>query len=270
MINWILQSNLTKPNVIEAIKSALTNPNESYQEVTVIPFSNEPPKIEFPNAFNIVYGSSTLMLNAYKNEILRKGLFYDSTKFQMSNYVNKWKEYLLNYDGQLISLGEIKYLKSKPKQKWFIRPNDDEKGFSGALIEFKKLNDWISDIAEYELPDINPESKAWISTPKSISKEWRLFIVDNKIVSSSRYMKNGELNIDSTDNPIPMINFAEDRIGEYRLEDVYVMDIAETDNSFKIIECNCFNGTGFYNHNIKNIVTEVNKFVRKKLKSTSR
>lgn len=263
MINWILQSNLTKPKVIEAIKLALTNSDETFQEITMVPFSYDPPEVKYPNAFNIVYGSSTLMLNAYKDKNLKRGLFYDPLKFSMSNYVNQWKTNLLNHDGQLIELGEIKNLNSKANQKWFIRPNDDEKGFSGALIEFEKLNKWIADIAEYKLPDINPKSKAWISTPKNIKKEWRLFVVDDKIISSSRYMKNGELNIDSTDNPTPMINFTLDRIKEYRLNDVYVMDIAETENEYKIIECNCFNGTGFYDHDIGEIVSAINRFVRK-------
>ena len=107
MINWVLQTNLTKPNVLEAIKSALTATDESYEEITVIPFSTNPPEVKSKDAINIVYGSSTLMLNAYKNSELRKGLFYDPDKFTMQNYVNQWSDNLLNSDGQLIELGEI-------------------------------------------------------------------------------------------------------------------------------------------------------------------
>ena len=107
MINWVLQTNLTKPNVLEAIKSALTATDESYEEITVIPFSTNSPEVKSKDAINIVYGSSTLMLNAYKNSELRKGLFYDPDKFTMQNYVNQWSDNLLNSDGQLIELGEI-------------------------------------------------------------------------------------------------------------------------------------------------------------------
>ena len=120
MINWILQSNLTKPKVIEAIKLALTNSDETFQEITMVPFSYDPPEVKYPNAFNIVYGSSTLMLNAYKDKNLKRGLFYYPLKFSMSNYVNQWKTNLLNHDGQLIELGEIKSLNSNANQKWFI------------------------------------------------------------------------------------------------------------------------------------------------------
>jgi len=255
MINWILQINLTKPKVVEDIKSVLTASDESYEEITVIPFSTNPPKVNSTKAFNIVYGSSTLMLNAYKSGELRKGLFYDPERFTMQNYVKQWKDNLLNSNGQLIDLGEIRNLPSEPNQKWFIRPNDDEKGFSGKLLEFKQLNEWIAKMNELNSPEINNQRQAWISNPKTIDKEWRMFIVDDRIISSSRYMNNGQLDID--------------RIDEYRLDDVYVMDIAEVKGKYKIIECNCFNGTGFYEHEISKIVTEINRFIRNKKLKTS-
>ena len=266
MINWVLQTNLTKPNVLEAIKSALTATDESYEEITVIPFSSNPPEVKSKDAINIVYGSSTLMLNAYKNSELRKGLFYDPDKFTMQNYVNQWSDNLLNSDGQLIKLGEICNLSSKPNQKWFIRPSDDEKGFSGKLIEFKELNEWIAKMNQLDSPEINNQRLAWISPPKTIEKEWRLFIVDDKIISSSRYMHNCQLDIDTNDNPMEMLSFAQNRINEYRLDNVYVMDIAEVNDEYKIIECNCFNGTGFYKHQIGQIVSAINDFVRERMR----
>jgi len=71
------------------------------------------------------------------------------------------------------------------------------------------------------------------------------------------------------DIPEEMINYAESRIAEYKLDDVYVMDIAQIENGFKLIECNCFNGTGFYKHDIEKIITSVNNFIRRKIKETN-
>ena len=89
--------------------------------------------------------------------------------------------------------------------------------------------------------------------------------MDNQIVSASRYMLKGELNESENDIPGAMIKFAEERILEYRIEDVYVMDIAEVEDEFKLIECNCFNGTGFYKHNVEKIIQSVNNFIKFKL-----
>ena len=38
------------------------------------------------------------------------------------------------------------------------------------------------------------------------------------------------------------------------------MDIGETANIYKLIECNSFNGTGFYDHNIESVIQAINEF----------
>ena len=264
MINWILQKNLTKSTDLKRIKSALDKDNATWEEVEIVPFSDEIPKTANKTSFNIIYGSTTFMLNAFKDKELKEGVFYNPGTFQMKNYVDKWKENILNFNGQLIKFGQLSELKSNKNQKWFIRPNHDGKEFSGRVETFEELTKWSKNICGLELPDFNSETEVWISEPKEIKKEWRLFIVDNEIVSTCRYMKNGELDESGTDIPNEMLSFAQTRIEEYRLHDVYVMDIAETKNEFKLIECNCFNGTGFYMHDIEGIVRAVNNFFSQK------
>ena len=98
MINWILQRNLTRPEILERIKLSLNGKDEIWEEVEVIPFSNEVPKIENKDCFKIIYGSTTFMLNAFKSEELKEGVFFDPVNFQMKNYVDKWKDNVLNSD----------------------------------------------------------------------------------------------------------------------------------------------------------------------------
>ncbi len=265
MINWILQKNLTKPEILERIKSVLNGKDEIWEEVMVKPFSNEIPEVKNNDNFKIIYGSTTFMLNAFADKELSKGVFFDPTKFQMKNYVDKWKEKVLNSDGQLTKFGKLKEIKSEPEKKWFVRPNSDGKEFSGRVDTFKDLIEWIDNVCELDLPDLNFETEIWISEPKKIEKEWRLFVVDNQIISVSRYMNEGNLDESEDDIPKEMIEFSKQRISEYRIEDVYVMDIAQFENDYKLIECNCFNGTGFYKHDIESIIQSVNNFVRKKI-----
>lgn len=265
MINWVLQKNLTKPEILERIKSALNGGDETWEEVEAIPFSNEIPAIKNQNSFNIIYGSTTFMLNAFANEALRKGVFFDPAKFQMSNYAAQWKGTVLNADGRLMKFGALHELESEPEKKWFIRPNNDGKEFSGRVDTFKELKEWSDKVCPLELPELNKETAVWISEPKEIKKEWRLFIVDDQIISTSRYMNEGELDESENDIPKEMMAFAKERISEYRIEDVYVMDIAQIENDYKLIECNCFNGTGFYKHDIESIIQAVNQFIRRKI-----
>ncbi len=40
--------------------------------------------------------------------------------------------------------------------------------------------------------------------------------------------------------------FVYDRIATFTPHDIFVIDIAETPNGWKVLECGCVNGTGFY------------------------
>lgn len=261
MINWVLQKNITRPKILEQIKSALQKEKVLWEEVTIVPFSNELPPLKNKATIHIPYGSTTFMLNAYNDERFAKGVFYNPSTFTMSNYVDKWKGHVLNSDGQLMSFGDVKKLNSDGSEKWFVRPNHDGKEFSGKVETRDDLKKWSKKIIQLDLPDFNAQTPIWLSAPKTIKKEWRLFIVDNEIVSTSRYMEKGALNESAIDAPEEMLHFANQRIKEYRLDDVYVMDVAEVEDGFKIIECNCFNGTGFYENNIERIVKAVNQLV---------
>lgn len=263
MINWILQKNLTKPEILNRIKNSLSKINESWEEIEVIPFSENLPEIKNKSSKKVIYGSTTFMLNAFKDERYKDGVFYNPIKFQMKNYVQQWGRHVLNSSGQLIKFGEINELKSLDSKKWFLRPNHDGKEFSGRVDTFEKLKLWSQKIIDLNLSDFNSETQIWISEPKEIKKEWRLFIVDDEIISTSKYMENGVLNQSDVDIPPPMIKFTQARIEEYRLANIYVMDVAEVSDGFKIIECNCFNGTGFYHHDIEKIVTAINVFIKK-------
>lgn len=265
MIHWILQENLIRPQLLEELQKAIEADGAICQKIQVIPFSEELNLALDSTIYPIFYGSTTLMLNAYKNPKFRKGVFYDSTTFTMSNYVAQWKESMLNYDGKLVQLQEIERIESKPKQKWFIRPNADSKTFAGQLKSFEALVAWSRKIMALNLPDFHAESLLWMAIPQAIDKEWRAFVVDKKVVAVSRYMNQGNLDISTIDVPTKLLEFLKTQIETYNLSEVYAIDIAQTNQVFKIIECNCFNGTGFYEHDIAAIVRAINSMIRHKL-----
>lgn len=61
------------------------------------------------------------------------------------------------------------------------------------------------------------------------------------------------------DAPDGLIEFVERKANDYAPHEIFVMDLAQTKHvdQYKIIECNCFNGTGFYNHNITSIINAI-------------
>ena len=268
MINWILQQNLTRPEVLTRIKTALTVRDETWEEVIIPPFSSSvpPPRNQ---GFPICYGSTTFILNAYQNSLLRPGIFLNPDRFRVSHYVQTWKDKVLNSDGRLITFGKVSSLKSSHDRWYFVRPDNDGKGFSGRIITYQQLLDWSRAVCPMDLPELNQQTEVWVAPSKAILKEWRLFVVGDEVISASRYAVNGELSESADDLPSAMLDFAHSLIQAHRLHDVYVMDIAQVNTGYKLIECNCFNGTGFYAHDIERVIQSISQFVRSKLQAGS-
>lgn len=259
-MHWIIQNNLVKREVVDAIVSALQEDAVSYEEVFVIPFSEELPGVKNVDAHPLFYGSTTLIMNAYNDKKFSRGVFYNAETFTIENYLSKWKLKMLNHDARITTFDAFSKENFAEDSEWFVRPNEDTKSFSGAVMTFAEIRELSSGLKDSNNPHLNESSVISVSTPKVIEKEWRNFIVDGKVISSSRYMLNGELNISVSDIPEDLITFVETCCDEYRLHDVFVMDAALSNGRYYIIECNCFNGTGFYNHDIRSIVKAVNVF----------
>lgn len=128
----------------------------------------------------------------------------------------------------------------------FIRPVEDSKSISGKVFtpeEFAKLVSVGSKITTGDV--FSSETEIIISSPKVIYSEWRLFIVDGKIVTASRY-KLGNAVVHSNIIDAEVIEFGKKCIDQWQPLEAYVLDIALTPEGPKIVEVNCLNSAGFY------------------------
>lgn len=260
--HWILQQNLIKESVFQQIKDVLKEDHISYEEVKIIPFSDELPNIQSTHPVNVFYGSTTLILNAYKHSKFSKSIFYDEDLFTIKNYMDKWGDYMLNADSNILTFKEI-VEGDYNKGEWFLRPIHDDKSFSGKVMTSDQIIQIENSLKESNNPYLNEETLVAISKPKQIAKEWRHFIVNGEIISTSKYAEEGQPSKSSRDIPQELIQFVRDRCREYMPHPVFVMDTALYNNSFKIVECNCFNDTGFYDHDIKKVIRAVNAYLMK-------
>jgi len=229
----------------------------------VIPFSEELPEIQQKEGFVTFYGSTTLVLNAYADARFSSGIFYDKEVFSMENYFKQWGQHMLNYDSEVLTLPEIAQHKDRFGD-YFIRPIYDDKAFSGTVMSMEDIRKLAASLTDSNNPYLDETTLVVISRPKVIVKEWRHFIVNKEIVSSSRYAIHGELSKSSQDVPEDLLAFVQARCEDYVPQDIFVMDTALHEDKFKIVECNCFNDTGFYAHDIGKIFRSVNAFLSQK------
>lgn len=262
-INWILQKNLIDDKTLEGLKKSILLDNAEYQEEYVVPFSEDLPFDINKDKNNVLYGTTTLIMNATANQDYKGAVFYNDELFQMKVYLDKWNTRMLNNDARIVEIHKFINEDHQGEEEWFIRPNEDTKSFTGLVTTFSEFKEMANN-AVGGTPYFQNESLILVSKPKRIEKEWRNFIVDGTVVASSRYCVNRQRSIDNSDTPCDMIRFAEECCKEFTPHDVFVMDVALCEGQYYIVECNCFNDTGFYDHDIFSVVKSVNKFMRKK------
>lgn len=257
-IRWVIQDNLIAERDRSNISKHLDEMNIEHEEVIVIPFSKELPKFTIDDKENIYYGSTTFMNNLYR-EMKPKGLFFNDN-FSMSNYLDKWGEHMLNTESEIIKISEAVAKYKDDEDQWFFRPDGDGKEFDGQVQTGTKMCQILENTVK------NDErlcycSKIMVSKPYNIRKEWRNYIVNGKVITSTRYRQNFRLSKSGEDIPEDMIKFVEDRCKEYQPHDIFAMDIALTGGEYYIIECGCMNSVGFYECDIKSYLQEISKYM---------
>lgn len=259
-ICWVLQKNLTPEPILEQMKVALQVQNVDFQEVTVIPFSDElPDGIDF-DRFNIFYGSTTLMMNAYNREQLRRGVFYEPELFTMRSYIKHWGEKMFNANAQFFSFEELVAQDLVLESQWFIRPNGDTKAFSGTIMSFGEIKEWYKRVTQFAEGAVQASTEVVIAPPRIPDKEWRCFVVDQQMVTSCRYAQGGELAVNLTDAPEEMLSFVQDCVKKYTPHPIFVMDVALYQEEYYLLECGCMNSTGFYKAEVASVLAAINAF----------
>jgi hypothetical protein len=264
-IRWVIQNNLIAENDLNEIQETCKTLGVEFQEVTVIPMTSELPDIIHDEKVNLYYGSTTFMDNLYSQLNKPFGLFYNHETFLMTNYIEKWSEHMLNSDGRIVKVGDyLAEIQHLIEYYVFIRPDGDGKEFDGQAMKISEVNEFLQRHLEYD-SKMTPDSKILIGPAYNIHKEWRNYVVDGEIVSSSLYRENFRLKKSAEDIPESMLEFVRARISEYQPHDNYAIDIASThDGTYYIIECGCLNSVGFYKSDINKIITKITEYAIKK------
>jgi len=269
-VRWIIQNNLIAENDRNQFQEACDKLNIAHHEVIVVPFSDELPDFPLDDEYeNIYYGSTTFMNNLY-NKLKPIGLFYNHETFSMENYFEKWGEHMLSSDAEIITVKDFIELEDFGHQlNMFLRPDGDGKEFDGQVGEVEELKSMVKRMMDYESP-MTMESKLVLGPAYNLQREWRNYVVDGKVITSSRYRNNFRLSKSGDDIPEDMIKFVEDRCKEYQPHEVFAMDIAETrhddgDMRYYIIECGCMNSVGFYHADIEKYVKSLTQWVESKV-----
>lgn len=254
-IRWIIEPNVLSytDNLIEYLRVKNIYYKETdYQEVLSYNYKDKFGGLVDSEVATIFVGSLRLAkeINKYP---LSPGAICNLKNFECLNYYPSWNDYLLNKDW-IITLPSI--LKrhcadSNTAKKFFFRPNEGSKIFSGCLYT-------KSELLKLGLEDNKVIIQA---SEKEIVDERRFLVVDRKIVDSARYLASPKSDRFYHDTRLLLENilhnpkvFIPDR--------AFTVDIGYSHHSeIGVIELNSFSCANLYEMNMDKVVPAINELI---------
>lgn len=221
--------------------------------IGVTPFEHKLLGIEEidPSMPCMFYGSTQLMDELKNHPEFSPAMFYNPDWY---NPFLLWpiREHLLN---ALLDLMLVSQLREEwVKQPTFIK-SVLPKRVTGMVLEPEK-DDWDTWLIEHA--HLEGKERLAISPVQIIDREWRFFILGGEVITGSMYRRDGYKTIFeavSKEAWDAAVYFA--HLGPSKN---IVMDIALLrDGSYKIIEFNSVNSSGFYNCDVGKIVDRIEK-----------
>lgn len=264
-MHWIIENNEHSETTHKIIE-ALDNLGIPYSIHKIVPIEGEILG-ELPNNEGKVtcYGPYSMRKYLKKNNY-NPGT-YDLEPFDFETQKSNWGERMLNFDSEVLKFKDVK--EWPVDEVRFLRPIQDSKVFAGNIFEWKDFNEWqnkVVNLKEDYGDSLSGDTIIQVATPKNIYKEFRVWIVDGKVVETSQYRQNLRLNMKPhEETPQDVIAYVNESVEMWNPHDVFVIDIALLKNGEKkIIEINTFNAAGFYKADVKKIISAVEEMERNK------
>jgi hypothetical protein len=191
---------------------------------------------------------------------------YHPGVFELNPYVleEAWQPYLLNPRkvATFVKVRDILDRVPDDERKYFVRPVADSKTMSGLVLTATELRAKARAVMclapEQIVPGkLEPNTELLLSTPITIHKEWRVWVVSGVVVTWSLYKMAGhmvtrpEIDQDALDFVAAMIEINPD------YSEAYVIDVCRTEAGLKIIETNCINASGYYEADLQRLINAI-------------
>jgi hypothetical protein len=183
-------------------------------------------------------------------------LWCDWHKLSCQGYYPYWGKDLVQQRYAFYPFAEVVRLKDElyemfgVNNRMFIRPDSNDKTFTGAVIEKDYYKVWEKNARTYNTKD---DTLCVVSRPEVIKKEFRMIVANGKVITGSLYSEGGLL----TENGFPKAAADLIEASKWHPHPLYVADVALTDDGFKLMEIGPINGAGIYKCDVVPILKAV-------------
>ena len=243
-LRWVIQTNLGSSKDAEAFARACERAGHEVERLVRAPFDQGAPSVpcQGPTVF---YGAGSLVEAVAAAGRWRPGVWPLGEDY--ADWVARYGEHMLNAGARFLTLAELAEDAALAEDEglYFARPCADTKLFAGQVAAGSAHVAWARRALSVTEAKLDPSTSLLLAQPVGIRAEWRLFAVDGRVVTGSRYRSYQRLTV-SPELPREVVDFAEARLREHAPAPVLVMDVGRSGERLYIIELNGFNSAGFY------------------------
>lgn len=253
-VTWVVQTNLGSSEDVGRIRRSCEALGHPFLGVTAVPFSDELPAIAVTGPA-VAYGSTRLTRKLHAARLLRPGVFFDDALFRYSRWAEAIRGRALNAGAAVTTLRALAAEPRPDGEPVFVRPDDDAKDFAGQVLPFGELRRWAEALSPGGF-ELSVDAPIVAARPVDIDVEWRLFVVDGRVSTGSRYRSGGASDV-RPELPGSVIAFAHEVTALFQPAPVFVLDVAAVGDRLAVIEFNGFHSAGFYASDVERIVRDV-------------
>lgn len=264
-VRWIVSNDLGNQSDIEQLTKELENNDDieyvpvSLEDVLTPSFKPDIPYDDIPTLF---YGPVNFVSRMEKLGY-KPGVFGTPDSYSYENLCKNIPHNLIFNSPEDSFVGNsqeiIDKLKETKDNQLFFKPFNDDKSVIGSVKDVKDIINFCSLVIQNKIPNVDTKTKFIVSTPYGIEKEYRLFVIDGKIVTGSEYKPNLSRQI-----PQNVVEFGDSIIKYWNPFPFFVLDIAISNNNCYVMEIQNFHSAGYYQSDIKKIINNINDFLKGK------
>jgi hypothetical protein len=262
MVTWVLEANVFSEKCFDEMVAHLKSRGVSYHIVKVIPFVHEidgkVPELTGPV---VVYGSIGAQKIAQRHG-WTPGVWTDLVRFSEAEADKHLGDLMLNHNANLVQFSAVSdYLKLfyHPEAPFFIKPNTDTKEFAGTTMLPSEFEAWKDKMLSIGYLDDN-DFPVVVSPAKTLGCEWRCVVVNGEISSASLYRQYQRVMAERHILP-EVAALVKETMKKYQPAPVYVIDVAQVGDEFKVVEFNTFNSAGLYECDVGKIIDDINAYL---------
>jgi hypothetical protein len=247
MITWIIESNIYHDNDARLVEAAKVQGDEIIRWDDRWILHNK-----FPtplNNFTVFHGSLGIASQITSQTNWKPGAFCTTKNFYCSAWYANSRDWLIHKKwvfttvSRFVENPELIFEKIGADDSVFVRPDSPLKPFSGRVVQKGGVSLKVLDYGYYYEDENLPIVIAPLCV---INKEWRFVVVKKHVVTGSAYIAESR-------DESNCISFG--RVWDYAQviannipspDEVYVLDLCESEGEYKLLELNPFSGADLY------------------------